>query len=140
MSTDRVEQVRLQALPSGGADIGPRPWCRHCRAPAAVWAWRREQDVWWFRVECHGALQTGWLPQHLPRDAYRLEVFCAEPPHMRLQEIWFVADDGGELQAAPDVLSGGVFSGPVMQWCRRNATWIGLAPWWVYVVARWWWG
>ncbi len=120
-------------------EFGWRPWCRVCHKPVAGYRLECHAGNVTFDVQCHGATMGGTLPANMPWDQFRLEVFCAEEPHMELISVWWVATDGGELQmskAAIAAMPGGIFNGPFGRWCREkgyiwiSGAMIGWSTWW----------
>src|SRR5271166_4845581 len=89
-------QVRV-SIPERQA--GPRPYCRICKREVSRWTWDRYADgSWGFFASCHGETTGGLLDATSPVQAMRLEVFCAEEPRMKDQQVWFVGWRGEELQ------------------------------------------
>jgi len=127
------EQRQRHELPLDGSDLGPRPWCRRCRAEVSWWEWEALPDGFWgFDVLCHGERMSGAVREPSPGSVCRLEVFADGDPRMAAGPFWWVAMSGAAIQDSRAYIAAirpGMILGPFGRFSRAAAPWLGaLTP------------
>ena len=102
-----------------------RPWCRVCNDLVWRCQWTKDGADWLLRASCHGETTICSVSHLWPIYERRVELFCQSHPRMEDAPIWWVGQQGEELQPSKAYIDhaikrSGAYSGPFAEWLRKS--------------------